>query len=185
MRNRCFFWMSIVFFLGSTGLAGTIGGVELPDHFTVGNQNLVLNGAGLRKKLFIKVYAGGLYTTEKSKDQKELITADKVMAVRMHFIYDGVAAKKLVGAWNEGFTYTAKNGFAKEKDAFNALFTHEAEEGNTYDVVYEPGKGIEVFFNGESQGSVACDAGFKAAVFAIWLGDHPADEGLKEGMLGG
>ena len=25
---------------------------------------------------------------------------------------------------------------------------------------------------------------FKKALFGIWLGDNPADEGLKEGLLG-
>ncbi len=41
--------------------AATIGGVDLADGSTAGGQKLVLNGAGLRKKLFIKVYAAGLY----------------------------------------------------------------------------------------------------------------------------
>ena len=47
-------------------LAATLADVTLPDTVTVGNQTLVLNGMGLRTKLFIKVYVGGLYLEKKS-----------------------------------------------------------------------------------------------------------------------
>src|SRR5947209_15933138 len=43
------------------GRAGTLAGVTLPDSVQAGSESLVLNGMGLRKKLFIKVYVAGLY----------------------------------------------------------------------------------------------------------------------------
>jgi len=38
-----------------------VAGAKIEDTVSVSNQNLVLNGAGIRKKLFIKVYVGALY----------------------------------------------------------------------------------------------------------------------------
>lgn len=167
--------------------AGEIGGVTLPDQMKVSDQELNLNGAGLRKKLFIKVYAGGLYTKAKTKDAAAIINADDPMAIRMHFIYDGVSKDKLIGAWNEGFANTAKGQEAALQphiDAFNALFTETAAKNDVYDVIYEPGKGVSVVINGKTVGTVNGGLPFKKAVFGIWLGDVPADKKLKKGMLG-
>ncbi|MBV8201615.1 MAG: chalcone isomerase family protein, partial [Acidobacteria bacterium] len=41
--------------------AATLADVTLPDKVDAGGQPLVLDGLGLRKKFFIKVYVGGLY----------------------------------------------------------------------------------------------------------------------------
>jgi len=173
--------------LATASFGKEIGGVTLPDTYKAGDAELKLNGAGLRKKLFIKVYAGGLYLKSKSSDAEKIIDADEPMAVRMHFIYDGVSTEKLIGAWNEGFAAALGSDMAslqKEIDAFNALFTKEAKEGDIYDVVYVPGKGVEVKFNGNSNGVVE-GADFKKAVFSIWLGKDVGDlKSLKKSMLG-
>src|SRR6185295_20352072 len=47
--------------LAATAGAATVGGVKINDMAMVGDHHLVLNGAGVRKKLFIKVYTGALY----------------------------------------------------------------------------------------------------------------------------
>ena len=172
--------------LAATASATTVGGVTLPDNLTFGEHEMFLNGAGLRKKLWIKVYAGGLYLTQTMHNANEIIDADEPMAVRMHFIYDGVSAEKLIETWNEGFeTVLGKNmaSLQAELDAFNALFTKEAAEGDRYDIVYLPESGTHLYINGTEIGSVA-GLKFKQALFAIWLGDDPADDNLKEGMLG-
>lgn len=168
----------------SSAFALEIGGVALPDQVNVGEGSVPLNGAGLRKKLFIKVYAGGLYAPEKSKDAAALIAADAPGAVRMHFIYKLVEKEKLTGGWDEGFAKTANGQFASEISAFNALFDQDAKKDDVYEIHYLPGVGITVFYNGTEKGKVSCDVAFKKAVWAIWLGESPADEGLKEGMLG-
>src|SRR5947209_549071 len=49
-------------------LAATVAGVTMEDKTTVNGQTLVLNGAGLRKKFFIKVYIGGLYLSAKQSN---------------------------------------------------------------------------------------------------------------------
>ena len=41
-------------------LAAEVAGVKLDDKMSVGGQELVLNGAGIRTKAFFKVYVGSL-----------------------------------------------------------------------------------------------------------------------------
>ena len=47
-------------------LAADVGGVKLADKATVGGQELVLNGAGIRTRAIFKVYVGSLYVPAKA-----------------------------------------------------------------------------------------------------------------------
>ena len=105
--------------------AKEIGGVNLSDTIMAGKEQLVLNGAGLRKKFFVKAYAGGLYLKTKEDDAKKIVNADEPMAIRLQFIYDGVSCKQLVEGWNEGFANATMGnpGPIKERaDTFNSFF---------------------------------------------------------------
>ncbi len=165
-----------------------IGGVELPKSMKIGAKTLLLNGAGLRTKtiLAIKIYAGGLYLEKKNSDPDDIISADRPMAIKMNFIYNGVSAKKIVNTWNEGFEkYSPRlSGSLQEKvNKFNSFFTEEVNRGDTFDIIYLPGKGVAVHVKGELKGVVE-GLEFKKALFSIWLGSDPCDKGLKAGMLG-
>lgn len=46
--------------------------MNLSDMIMAGKEQLVMNGAGLRKKLFVKVYAGGFYLKKKKVMRKRL-----------------------------------------------------------------------------------------------------------------
>jgi len=163
-----------------------IGGVTLPDTLVVGRDQLVLNGAGLRKKFFIKVYAAGLYLRARTDDARAIIDADAPMAVRMEFLYDGVSPEKLIAAWDEGFANATGGDLTPiqtEVQRFDALFTEAARKGDVYQLLYTPAEGVWVEMNGHTVATLPGLA-FKRALFAIWLGDTPADRSLKQGMLG-
>jgi len=49
---------------------------------------------------------------------------------------------------------------------------------------YVPGKGTAVKINGVEKGIVEGED-FNKALLDIWLGEEPADDGLKDAMLGG
>ena len=185
MTKKLFF-IVLALMMAAPVAATEIGGVSLPDELEAGKSKLILNGAGLRKKLFVKVYAAGLYLTQKSDDSQKIIAADEPMAIRMQFVYDGVSSEKLVGAWNEGFQNATGGNIAplkKEMDRFNACFKDEAKKGDVYEIVYIPGQGTRVSVKGKLLETIKGHE-FKKAVFAIWLGEKPADKGLKKGMLG-
>jgi hypothetical protein len=163
-----------------------IGGVQLPDTAGIGGRTLVLNGAGLRTKLFFKIYAGGLYLEQATHDAETVINADAPMLVRMQFIYDGVSAEKMQDGWKEGFAVTApdpSDNLEVAIEAFVDFFTEEVREGDVYEIAWIPDKGVQVAFNGTILG-VVTGLDFKKALFAVWFGPHPVDDDLKEGMLG-
>ena len=89
-------------------------------------------------KFFVKVYAGGLYLKGKSTDAAAIVAADEPMAIRMHFIDDGVSSQKLIATWNEGFanaTGGATAALQTEIDQFNGFFSEEAKAGDVYDII--------------------------------------------------
>jgi len=176
----------VVFMLSPAAVAKQVGEVTLPDSLMAGTSALMLNGAGFRKKLFIKVYAAGLYLTEKQTDPQKILNAETPMAIRMYFVHSEVSSKKLVDAWNEGFVNGTGGNTAPIKteiDTFNAFFSEEARKNDIYDIVYIPGQGVGVYIKGELKGTIK-GLEFKKALFSIWLGEKPADSKLKRKMLG-
>lgn len=171
--------------LAVPAFAREVSGVKVPDTMEVGGRTLELNGAGLRKKFVVKVYAGALYLTEKTKDAKVAIAADAPKAVRMTFLRD-LDRGQVMGAFKEGFE---KNSRAELKtllpklDEVAKAIPSKIEEGQTLIVTYVPGKGSTVGMEGGASATVEGKA-FADALFRNWLGDEPADSDLRKRMLG-
>jgi hypothetical protein len=186
MRLKTAVIMICMFCAATTVSGADVDGVNLPDTLSSEGTHLVLNGAGLRKKLVIKVYAAGLYLTQKDRNPQTIVDADKPMVIRMHFIYDGVTAKQLVETWNEGFALTMGENTLNLKDrvaSFNSFFTKEAKKDDRYDLIYQPQKGTTLSINEKPIGTVP-GLDFKKALFAIWLGEKASNKGLKKALLG-
>ncbi len=160
-----------------------VGGKILPDNITAGDNELTINGAGLRKKVIIKVYACALYLMEKESDAKAIIKADKPIAVKMHFIYKAVDPEKLIEAWNTGFGKSDISNLQEEIKTFNSYFTKDALKDDVYDIIYVPEVGTSVYMNNELKGTIP-GLEFKKAVYSIWLGEQTELPKLKKAMLG-
>lgn len=160
-----------------------VGDATLPNKVTLEGEDMILNGAGMREKLWIDLYAGGLYLQSKSKDAGAIINADKPMAIKLHIVSKLVSQEKMISAVNDGFeNSTTGKATAAEKAQFIACFNEEIKEGNIFDIVYANGV-VTVFKNGAKKGTIKGLA-FKKALFGIWLSSKPADKDLKKGMLG-
>ena len=160
-----------------------IGGRVLPDKMKVGDNELSINGAGLRKKVVIKVYACALYLLEKEKDANKIIAVDEPIAVKMHFIYKAVDPAKRIEAWNTGFGKSDISNLQEEIATFNSYFTADAVKDDVYDIIYVPEVGTSVYMNNKLKGTIP-GLEFKKAVFSIWLGDQTELPKLKNAMLG-
>jgi len=166
-------------------LALTLAGVNLEDRATVNGQTLVLNGAGLRKKFFIKVYVGGLYLPAKQSNPAAILGADTPRRQVMHFLYS-VSKDQMCEAWDEGLEKNTKNPSAEVKTAFKTLcsWMEPIPKGNRLVLTYVPGSGTTVEINGKNKGTLpgkpAADA-----ILATWIGPEPAPgQDFKNGVLG-
>lgn len=167
--------------------AAEVAGVNVEEKIRVGSSELVLNGAGLRSKLFIKLYLGALYTTQKSATPAVLIDGTGPRRMNLRLLRD-IGADTLHGALEEGLQ---NNNSPAELEAvkaaseqFGALMKGigKVKEGDTVALDFSS-EGVAVSLNGESRGKVA-GAAFARALLKVWLGEKPADAALKKALLG-
>lgn len=171
---------------GTTEAQVKVGDATLPDSVTFNGENLTINGAGMREKFFFDIYAGGLYLKKKSTSAGSIAAADETMAIKLHIVSGMMSRSKMESALRDGFKKSTKGNTAsldKRINTFVGFIKDEIEEGQIYDIVYEKGKGSVIYKDGVEKGYVE-GLDFKKALFNIWIGDNPADKGLKNEMLG-
>ncbi|MBE9568335.1 MAG: chalcone isomerase family protein [Proteobacteria bacterium] len=188
-RVSTFIFLAVfsVFFSTAT-VARQLDEVTLPDKVTLPGTDteLQLNGMGYRTKFIFKVYVGALYT-EKNVDSRDAAQALKgPKRVLMHMVHDEVERKKITDGWSEGFEENNSDEQLEKLQArlntFNAFFP-DLKAGDVLTFDYIPASGTRLVINGEEKGVIE-GADFYAALLDVWLGEEPADEDLKEAMLG-
>lgn len=163
-----------------------IGGVSIPESLTVGSTELILNGGGIREKLWLDMYVGGLYLKAKSSDAQKIIAADEPMAIKLHIVSGLITSEKMEDATREGFTKSTKDNTSALMDRINTfmdVFREGIEVNDIFNLVYVPGKGVNIYKNKTLKTNIK-GLDFKQALFGIWLCNEPPDEDLREGMLG-
>jgi hypothetical protein len=168
-----------------TAEAANVGGVTLSETATAGGQTLVLNGAGLRKKLFIKVYTGALYLPSKQTSPERILAADNPRQLVMHFVFD-VDKEKIAEAWREGLVANTPGTTPAVKQSFTTLesWMEDMKKGERIVLTYVPGSGTTVEVKGKVKGVIG-DKAVADAILATWIGPKPGPgEDFKKAVLG-
>jgi len=163
-----------------------VGDAVLPKTVTFNEEALTINGYGIREKIFIDIYAAGLYLKKKNQNSSAILKADETMGIKLHIVSGLMSRSKMEGAFRDGMEKSTNGNvapFKKRLDTFLGFIQGEIEVDQIYDIVYEKGKGTVFYKNGQEKGHVT-GLDFKEALFGIWLGNKPADKGLKKELLG-
>ncbi|WP_245503472.1 chalcone isomerase family protein [Aquabacterium lacunae] len=190
MKTRITAWaLSALMGLSATGAwAAEVNGIKFDDSMTVGGKSLVLNGLGVRHKV-VKVYAVGLYLTEKKTDTAGVLALNgpkRFRLVTMRDISSEELAQAVLTGVNKNLDKDEKSKYVSQLVKFGELF-NEIETGKKGDVIigdYIPGTGTVITFNGKQLGQPLPDLGFYNAILRIWIGSSPADPTLKPLLLG-
>lgn len=178
----CLLWT-----ISSIATAADVGGVKLEDKATVGGQELVLNGAGVRTRAMFKVYVGSLYLPAKAT------TTDAALAkaprrVQLNLLRD-LSGDQLSDAVNDGLKESNSpaevDAVKKETEQFIAILKAAGpfKEGTIITIDFADGA-TKIGLNGAAKGSVQGDA-FNRALTKVWIGERPVQSDLKKAMLGG
>jgi Chalcone isomerase-like len=176
--------------VGALAQPAELEGVKLEPSAQVGPATLQLNGAGLRTRAFFKVYVAALYVPQKSSDAAALLSQKGPRRVAITMLRN-VDADTFAEALNEGLKANHSEaqlaGWKPQIDALNASLkaAGEARKGDVIRLDFAPDAGTRVLVNGQPRGAAMPGEDFLTALLRIWLGDKPADAGLKKGMLGG
>lgn len=175
--------------LWTTPAAGRdVGGMDMPETVKAAGTGspLVLNGAGVRTRFLVPVYAAGLYLPARTADAGAVLALAGPRQLLIKVIHREIEREKLVSAWNDGFTANHDTAaMARLGDriaAFNGLFD-SVRAGDAIQIDFPAGGATRVSINGRARGEVQ-GADFAAAVLRIWLGDSPVSGSLKRELLG-
>jgi Chalcone isomerase-like len=186
MRLGCLAALAFAACLASPSLASAkeLNGVTAPETASAGGKELKLNGMGLRKKAFFKVYVAALYLESKSKDAAAILAADSVRRVEMTMLRD-LGREKVVEAINDGIQKNAPEALPKLKERLGKFTSAipDLKEGEKLTLMYVPGTGTSVT-GGSGQAMTVEGKDFADALFSVWLGKEPVSESLRDGMLG-
>jgi len=166
--------------------AREVAGVKIAENVSVAGQALTLNGAGIRRKFFFKIYVGALYLKKPISSATQVLNDPDPKRIHMYFLYDEVSSKKLTDGWQEGFENNLSEAEMKSLQPkltkFNNLFT-DMVKGDSIDFDFVPASGVSVTIKGQLKGNIS-GKDFTRALLSVWLGKEPADSSLKQAMLG-
>ncbi len=162
-----------------------VKGVNLEPTLSVQGESLQLNGYGLRKKFFMDIYLGSLYTAAPATTTAQVLADPGSKMIRMNFLYKEVERGKITDAFQEGFKNNSPQltGSSEVKN-FLAWFTKDFRRGDLVELELGKDGTVAARHNGASLGSLK-STDLARGVLLIYLGEKPADDDLKVGMLKG
>jgi hypothetical protein len=167
--------------------AAEVEGVKFQERLSLGATELRLHGVGLmRYRVLIKGYVAALYLAEPfdGEASPSAVLADVPRRIEIEYFWP-IPAEALARITNAG---VARNVDEETLERLRAPLERlgdmyeDVDPGDRYSLTYLPGVGTELALNGEPQGVVE-GAALSAALFAIWLGERPIDESLREQLL--
>lgn len=175
----------LLFLVAAPAFAAEVAGVKIDEQARVGSAELVLKGAGLRKRFFLQVYAMGLYVADRNADP---VAQPGAKRIAIHMLRD-VEADQFVGALADGIRDNHSAAEAK------ALEPRVAQLGAILAALKEAKKGMLITLDGVPGGTLVSVDGkpagkpiegedFYRALLRIWLGDKPVQDDLKKALLG-
>lgn len=166
-----------------------VAGAKIEDVAKVGGKDLVLNGAGLRKKMVFKVYAVGVYLTEKKTKAADVLAAPgpkRFKLVMLRELTGAEVGETFMAAVDKNISPAERTKLGPDLQKFNTAFKGlpKFKSGDVVLGDYVPGVGTVVTVNGKQAVEAVPEPQFFSALLRIWLGDSPASESLKEELLG-
>jgi len=166
-----------------------VAGVKYETGLNLGGQTLQLNGAGIRYKAVFKVYTAGLYLGNKANSTEAVLAAPGPKRLHIVMLRE-VDGNELGRLFTKGMEQNAPreefgkaiNGVLRVAEVFASR--KSLTNGEHFSIDYIPGTGSVVLLNGKPQGAPIKEPEFFSALLRIWLGKSPADDQLKDALLG-
>lgn len=169
--------------------AATIAEQHFDEHIRLAENELVLNGVGLRAVAWLQGYAAGLYLGERAATPEAVLALRGPKRVRMKMMVE-VESREFVKAFGKGMQrnlseaeHTALKPRMEKFDRIVAgLVT--LKKGDVVDLDYLPSRGLVLSLNGRPRGEALPGEDLYAGLLKIFIGVRPVDTKLKAGLLG-
>jgi hypothetical protein len=182
----------VAIFFGGTAHAVEVEGVQFEEKMRLegGDQELVLNGAGVRTKFMMKVYAIGLYLPEKIHHSDGVLGLKAPKRVLISILMREITSDQFMNALREKLSSDLTPDEMKAMQAslgqVNEIMqsVKTLRKGQVVSLDFMPGLGTRVVVNGEVRGKYIPGDDFYRALLSGWIGDKPVSDKLKLALLG-
>ncbi len=183
----CSILLALILGATSHALARDFAGVKVEDNVQVAGKELALNGAGIRTRLFFKVYVAALYTERPSREAAALISGPGLRRMTMTMLRQ-LDAETLYAALEEGLRNNLgeaeRNALKPSIDSLAATMRAIGKVMPNDTVTLDfSSAGVSIVHNGTARGMIA-DEKLGPALLRVWLGEKPVEEALKQALLG-
>lgn len=165
------------------GLTRCVKTTCVPTQHALGTQALPLTGLKLFEYWGFNLYTAALYAPG-GTDSSAKVLADIPKSLILHY-HRKIRADQIIKAAEHNLVKNPANDMAALRPAIDAL--HNAfvsvDQGDTYELRYEPGHGTTLLFNNVPQVTVP-GVDFQRAYFGIWLSDYSLSSKLRDSLLG-
>lgn len=174
----------LVFASGASALE--VSDITVADSVTVHSSKLILNGAGLRKVGFVitaKIYVAALYLERKMNDTIEIMADAGPKRLEFIFMRD-LMVKEVKEAWTFQFNESVSEKYPELQTDLAQLLTfmESIKEGDKHS--FEIEDDVTRFYLNQTLKGQIKGHGFQKAFLSIWIGKKPAQDSLKEALLG-
>ena len=189
-RTTCASVIACAALLMSTlAFTAEVDGIKVEDAVKVGDQDIRLNGVGIRYKAIFKVYVAGLYLNAKKTSAQDALAAPGSKRIKLVMLRE---------VSNEEFGQSFMTGIQKNSERaeraklitplmkFGEMFAAipMLKKGDVITIDWIPNSGTHIHLNNKKIIDVIPESGFYNVILKIWLGENPADAKLKNLLLG-
>lgn len=168
-----------------------VAGVRVEEKVKVANQDLLLNGSGIRYAAagFVRVYVASLYLAQKRSTGADIGALKGAKRMHLNLLRDvnsNEFSKGLMAGMRANMPASEQQKHFDSLAKLGAIFGQipSLKKGETIDIDSIPGIGTVFHINGKKVGENFADETFFAALLQIWLGPKPIDDSLKPVLLG-
>jgi hypothetical protein len=167
----------------------TLGNAHFDGQYQLGGRLLLLNGGGVRAKMIIKVYAVALYLPQPAHDAQAVLGSDVPHSFQVVMLRD-VEARHMADGFGKAVLDVLppeRHGAVSARVAqlSQAFAQHgDVHRGEVVKLDYLPGQGTRVSVGDQAICPDIPGEDFNVALMSLWLGEHAADERLKQLLLG-
>lgn len=155
---------------------------SFPPRVRSATADLELCSTGLVRRLLMRALAAGLYL-ERCEAAADVL-ADVPKALEIAYFWP-IGAADFARAGDDvlarSFTAAELAPLRNRIERLHAAY-RDVQPGDRYRLAYVPGRGTELALN-DTPLVVIPGADFARIYFSIWLGDRPADDGLRAALL--
>jgi len=166
-----------------------VAGVRFDDKASLAGSELVLNGAALRTRFMLKIYAIGLYLPRSGNTAEAVAASSGPKRIQITTLRDLDAsdfADALVDGLKRNHPEAELAKLQPRIDDFRNTIValKSTPAGSLIRLEWLPGSGTRLSVGNEARGKDIPGEDFYRALLRIWIGEKPVDQDLKSALLG-